>query len=527
VVFVAVHWRDLGLGGVSNDLECVERVCAEHQQLWQLLTERTQCAVVQHSFDLPPDEASGYFSDAAAGGRGRIIQRINEALIEAAPANVSILNIQRVAASVGAAWENPALWYRAKQHPSPEALPALAERQIAHLRAISGLTKKVLVCDLDNTLWGGVIGEDGLDGIEVGPGGARSEAYADFQRYLLELKAQGVLLAVCSKNNMDEALLPFAKHEHMILRHTDFVAFVANWNDKASNIRAIAHELSLGTDSFVFVDDNPLEREWVRSQMPEVAVVELGQHPYSFVRDLDRCNYFFSLVSSTEDRNRTISYRSEKAREQLRDSAASLDGFLQSLKLRARCVPISSGNLARVAQLVNKTNQFNFTAKRYTEAQIQQLAAIPGAWVRAFQLADGFGDYGLIGVMICLPTSEGGWIVDSWLMSCRSLGRGMEKFMFNHMAQAALRASITNIGLSYRKTAKNGLVEGLPLQLGFKHIGTLGDETLYESEVSKIGQQQTFIADAPSSLAESGSGRLNQQPQPSIPFQTASGQVAH
>ena len=297
----------------------------------------------------------------------------------------------------------------------------------------------------------------------------------------LELKSRGILLAVASKNNHEDACLPFLKHEQMLLRMEDFAAFEANWNDKANSIREIARKLSLGLDSFVFLDDNPLERAWVRSQIPEVAVVDLGPSVFHYVRDLDRARHFFAVSLSAEDQARAGQYRSEAARKDLQANADSLDEFLRQLQLRAWSAPVSDANLARVTQLTNKTNQFNVTTRRYTEAQVTKLASDPSAWTAAFHLSDRMGDYGLIGVIFCRASdAPDTWEVDTWLMSCRVLGRQMEKFMFDRLIEAAQARGVREIVGVFRPTAKNGLVRDLYDQLGFERVSTASAESAGE-----------------------------------------------
>jgi FkbH-like protein len=486
LVFLVNNWRDLQLPALAADeREQVERVLATRKQLWQLLSDRFGCHIVQLAFDFPAEEPHGYLANSLRGGRTRAIQLLNQAMQEAAPSYVSILDTPALEREAGAArWQDANLWYNFQQHPSTEALPILADAMLAHVRAVLGLTRKVLVTDLDNTLWKGVIGEDGLEGIKIGPGSPAGEAHSRLQQYLLDLKARGILLAVASKNNYEDAASPFLKHPHMLLRMEDFAAFEANWNDKATSIRDIARKLSLGLDSFVFLDDNPIEREWVRAQIPEVAVVELGPSVFHYVQELDRGRYFFALSLSAEDQVRAEQYRSEAARKHLQATSQSLDDFLAHLQLRASCVPVGPKNLVRVTQLTNKTNQFNLTTRRYTEAQVTQLAANPDAWAAAFHLADRMGDYGLIGVIFCRPgSSRTQWEVDTWLMSCRVLGRQMEKFMMDRLEEAARARGIYEIVGVFRPTAKNGLVKDHYDQLGFERIGATPEEVRYRRVV--------------------------------------------
>ena len=505
IVFLVTNWRDLALPALSEKpAETIAAAAGEFKALWQAMADRLGCHVVQHAFDRPAAEAYGYLSESMPGGRLRILRAINERLLAEAPSYVSVLDTSEAMQAAGVAnWEDPFLWHTAKQHPGTEALPRLAELQLAHVRAVLGLTRKVLVCDLDNTMWGGVIGEDGLEGIRVGPASADGEAYAALHRYLLDLKSRGILLAVCSKNNPEDARLPFEKHEHMGVRLDDFVMFSANWDDKVTNLRRIAEKLSLGLDSFVFLDDNPLERAWVRSQLPEVAVVEVGSSPHTYVQELDRCYYFYALTLSKEDQNRVAAYRSQVESESLREAAPTVEAFLEQLQMKAAATPVTSRNLARVTQLTNKTNQFNLTTRRYTEAQVSQVAANPENWTGVFQLADRFGDHGIIGVIFCVSTEPGTWEIDTWLMSCRVLGRQMEEFMVDRMVEAAIRAGVRRLVGIYRKTAKSVLVADLYPRFDFEQVSSADGETRYRFTIPENYTPRCgFIANASEASAD-------------------------
>jgi len=482
IVIIGLHWRDLHLPPVTEEPESAVRSrVAEVTGLWEALNATARVHIIQYGFDLPAEEPWGYLAAALPGGRERVIHAVNQSLRQQAEAkNVSIIDTQRIAMEVGLArWSDPLMWSKARQHPGPEALPALAEALIAQVRAVCGLSRKVLACDLDNTLWGGVIGEDGLAGIRIGPGTPEGEAHAALQMYLKELAARGILLAVCSKNNPADAELPFREHSGMVLRLDDFAVFIANWSDKATNLRSLSSELSLGIDSFVFLDDNPIERDWIRAQLPQVAVPEPGPSIYGFLAALDRGRYFETLVLSKEDRTRSMQYRGEAQRRQLQSEAQSLDDFLAGLEMQAACQPVSSKNLERVTQLTNKTNQFNLTTRRYTQAQVEELAARTDCWTGVFQLEDKFGDYGLIGVIFCGPSTAAVWEIDTWLMSCRVLGRRMEQFMFDQLVRAAQAAGIHELIGVYRPTAKNPLVAHHYESLGFEPINKDSAELRY------------------------------------------------
>ena len=486
IVMIVMHWRDLNLEALTDNEEAwINQFVEDRKAGWKRLSDAFSCHIIQPSFDYPAAEAYGHLAGVLPGGRTRVIDFLNLRLREAAPANVSILNMAVAQREAGTRrWEDGQAWARYRQHPSTEALPELAEAYMSHLRAALGLSRKVLVTDLDNTLWGGVIGEDGLDGIRIGPGSPEGEAFLNLQRYMLDLKRRGILLAVCSKNNPDDAQLPFLRQPHMALRLDDFAAFRANWEDKASNLRAMAHDLSLGLDSFVFLDDNPLEREWVRSQLPDIAVIELGASPFHYVQQLDRGHYFEALSLSSEDLARADQYRVEAQRESLRASSGSLESFLEKLQLEASVEGVTARNLVRITQLVNKTNQFNLTTRRYTEAQVREIADNSTGWAGAFQMSDRMGSYGLIGVLFCRPSDQSNtWEIDTWLMSCRTLGRQMEKFMFDRLVEAAIERGIVRIVGVYRPTAKNVLVKELYDHMGFRRIGENGGEVRYELDL--------------------------------------------
>jgi FkbH-like protein len=486
IVMLVMHWRDLHLEAVTADEEVwISQFIEERKADWRRLSDSFTCHIIQPAFDYPAGEAYGHLASVLHGGRTRVIDLLNLRLREEASANVSILNMAAAQREVGTVrWEDELAWTRYRQHPGMVALPELAEAYMSHVRSVLGLSRKVLVTDLDNTLWHGVVGEDGLDGLGIGPGSPEGEAYLHLQRYMLDLKHRGILLAVCSKNNLEDAQLPFLRHPHMALRLEDFAAFRANWEDKAANLRAMGHDLSLGLDSFVFLDDNSLEREWVRSQLPEVAVVEQGSSPFHCLRQLDRGRYFEALSLSGEDLARADQYRVEAQRTSLRTSSCSLDDFLQKLQLEGTVEEITEKNLARVTQLVNKTNQFNLTTRRYTAAQVRAIAQDPQGWARAFQMSDRMGSYGLIGMLCCRPVDRGDtWEIDTWVMSCRTLGRQMEKFMFDRLVEAAVDRRIGRIVGVYRPTAKNGLVKDVYDQMGFRRVGESGDEVRFELDV--------------------------------------------
>ena len=447
----------------------VDATVAEIRLAWQTLAERVPCRIVQAGFDLPPAGPWGSLETALPDGRRRLVYEANLALAADLPPHVSFLDMEALAADCGTPLWSEIDWLRARQYPAPAALPAFADAACAQLAAGFGLAKKILVLDLDDTLWGGIVGEDGVNGIKVGPPSAEGEGYLSLQRYCQDLRARGVLLAACSKNDADDAQRPFREHDAMLLRLEDFVVFTANWNDKAANLRDMAAALSLGLDSFVFLDDSPLEREWVRRELPQVTVPECGSHPWEMLAALRRGRWFEAVTLTQEDLNRHGMYRVEVSRRDLLRQAGSVEEFLAGLEMVATHGPVDEKTVARVAQLVNKTNQFNLTSRRHTEAQIRSKMASPEWWCRWFRLRDRFGDHGLIGVMFAHATADSRreWTVDTWLMSCRVLGRQVEQLMAHTLVESLRGLGAERIVGEYLPTAKNALVADLYPRLGF------------------------------------------------------------
>jgi FkbH-like protein len=366
-------------------------------------------------------------------------------------------------------WYDKLFWYSYKYAMSYEAIPFLADSVASIIKAIFGKTRKCLVLDLDNTLWGGVIGDDGLNGIQIGKETPVAEAFTEFQQYVRDLKDRGVILAVCSKNDDINAREGFT-HPDSILKFEDFSAFQANWDPKHENIRTISVALNIGIDSLVFADDNPVEREIVRSQMPEVAVPELGNSVAKYINALDKTGYFETVSLSSDDLKRSSFYADNNVRQKLQSTFANYDDFLGSLEMKAEINAFSPLYLDRITQLINKTNQFNVTTRRYTQSEIENILDNKNYITLYGRLLDKFGDNGLISIIIGeIRASE--IHLDLWLMSCRVLKRGMEEAMFDQLVAIAKSLNITNIHGYFYPTAKNAMVSGLFEQMGFINIG--------------------------------------------------------
>ncbi len=473
VVILATDWRSLALGEETDDPRAAAGVAEGLRGLWQECRRRWNAFVIQHNFEVPPEDPYGRLSSVLPGGRARVIREINAALWDAerAASGVAVLDIEQAAAAAGKKiWNDAALWHTAKQYPSAAALPELARRQSAVLAAVAGLSAKCLVLDLDGVLWGGVIGEDGMDGIALG-GTPTGESFVAFQRYVRALPKRGIPLAVCSKNNDTDARQVFTDHPEMVLKIEDIAVFVANWEPKEENLRRIAGELNIGLDSLVFVDDNPAERERIRRALPEVRVPEMPADPALYISALDDLMAFESLTLTDEDRARAASYRENLERKQLETAAGSLDGFLASLAMEAELLPFTPANLPRITQLINKTNQFNLTTTRMTDAEVAAIAARSDCYTQSMRLRDRFGDNGLTGVLI--GVMEGDALrISSWLISCRVLGRRVEELMLSSAIAGARRLGAKWVIGEYRPTAKNAQVRDVYARMGWEAMET-------------------------------------------------------
>jgi FkbH-like protein len=384
-----------------------------------------------------------------------------------------LLDVAGLAETVGLAeWHDPTLWNMAKVPFNNRFLPFYAEQLSRLIAALRGKSRKCLVLDLDNTVWGGVIGDDGLEGIVIGQGDATGEAHLDVQRTALALRERGIVLAVSSKNEDATARLPFQKHPEMLLKEEHIAVFQANWQDKATNIKAIAQELSLGVDAMVLLDDNPVERALVRQLLPEVAVPELPPDPALYARTLLAGGYFEAIAFSAEDKKRADYYQDNARRATLEKSVGGVEAYLASLDMVIGFRPFDDTGRARITQLINKSNQFNLTTKRYTEAEVA--AAERDAFTLQVRLADTFGDNGMISVVIC-RREQRSWSIDTWLMSCRVLGRKVERAVLQEILRHARAEGIERLEGVYLPTDRNKLVENHFADLGFSLVAR-GDD---------------------------------------------------
>ncbi|MCP5367803.1 MAG: HAD-IIIC family phosphatase [Hyphomicrobiales bacterium] len=422
-----------------------------------------------------PDSLLGSLARTLPGSPRALAAAVNDHLASRAAAGPDLLlDVAALAETVGLArWHDERQWHLARLSFAAELMPLYADHVARLLAALRGKARKCLVLDLDNTLWGGVVGDDGTEGLVLGQGDPAGEAFLAVQRAALDLRRHGVVLAVCSKNDDAVARAPFRDHPDMVLGEDDIAVFQANWADKASNLEAIAGALNIGTDALVLLDDNPAERAQVRAALPQVAVPELPDDPALYVRYLLAAGYFESVGFSADDRQRAADYQANARRAEMRGQARDLDGFLRSLDMRITFAPFDPTGRARIAQLINKSNQFNLTTRRYTEAQVAAMEGDPALHTVQVRLRDTFGDTGMISVVIC-RAGDGEWEVDTWLMSCRVLGRRVEEAVLAHLAQRAQAAGATALVGRFIPSGRNELVRDHYAKLGFAAAGRDG-----------------------------------------------------
>ena len=462
--------------------------CDRMVSLWRIAQRDLGCRVIQQAVLLSPPALLGQNEHRLPGSPASVVAAFNRRLRALADAEgVAVLAIDDWAARDGlTAWHDRVLWHRAKQDVHQAAGPVYGDLVGRLLAAWQGRSGKCLVLDLDNTLWGGVIGDDGLAGIVLGQGSALGEAHAAFQSYAKSLTRRGIILAICSKNDLANAVEPFEHHADMVLKRDDIACFVANWQDKAHNLRQIAAELNIGLDALVFADDNPAERAIIRQELPMVAVPELPEDPAFYAETIARGGYFEAVTLTSEDFARSHQYQENVARQALKESASDMDSYLCSLAMVAHASAFRETDRARVVQLINKTNQFNLTTRRYTEAEVEAAIADPRVLTLQIRLLDRFGDNGIIALLIGrfldgTATLE----IDSWLMSCRVLGRGMEQATLNLLVDGARALGAETLLGRYRPTAKNGMVSEHYARLGFEAVAPEGDETLWRLDLAR------------------------------------------
>jgi FkbH-like protein len=490
--------RDAELHEFKPDL-CYFNIGTEHIhfanqvqeiQRWKHLLQTAhawlKCDVLFNNFIPPEHRAYGHLEAKHPESPTRYIENVNAALAESATSGLHIFDIKALSSRFGSIhWRDEKLYDLSKIPVAYDHWADFTRQLAAVIGAVFGRSRKCLVLDLDNTLWGGVIGDDGIGGIQIGADSGAGEGYLRFQTYIKSLKDRGVILAVCSKNDLETAKQPFREHPEMILRLEDISYFVANWERKDVNIEHIAKTLNIGLESLVFVDDNPAEREIVRQNLPQIATLELPEDSIDYTRALSASPYFESLSVTNEDRARTDSYKSAIMTAELQNSFGNYQDYLESLQMTATLAPINAANLPRITQLINKTNQFNLQTCRCTESEVSAMMGDPTVISRFVRLSDKFADHGLISFMMAKCVGEE-IEIGNWLMSCRVLKRNVETLLMQDLIKEALRRGAKKIKGRFLPTAKNAMVADFYGGFGFSLVDRQANgATLWELDLTQ------------------------------------------
>jgi FkbH-like protein len=501
-ILLALDYRALRMQPAPGDPYSAKQLVDEAADYIHLIQgeirKHSKAVSIVQTMVRPPETLFGSLDLQLPGTWRSLIDSLNRVLADTVRGPGSALfDVAGLAETVGLdVWHDPTQWAMAKLPFGQTLVPLYADHLCRMIAAIRGKSRRCLVLDLDNTLWGGVIGDDGLDGIVLGQGSAAGEAFLQVQKMALALRERGVVLAVSSKNDDAVARRPFREHPEMLLREEYIAVFRANWTDKATNIAAIAEMLSLGLESFVFLDDNPAERQLVRQKLPEVAVPELPSDPALYARALAAAGYFDAVSFSTEDRHRAQYYQDNVRRLTLQRATGDFSDYLASLQMVMTVAPFDEVSRPRIAQLINKSNQFNLTTRRYSELEVRDLVADPSIFTMQVRLADVFGDNGIVSVVICRK-QERVWEIDTWLMSCRVLKRRVEEAVLCELARQARRAGARALIGRYRPTARNSLVKDHYRLLGFSEVASYpGGATDWRMELDHFEEQPLPITTA-------------------------------
>ncbi|MCX6272540.1 MAG: HAD-IIIC family phosphatase [Bacteroidetes bacterium] len=475
IIFFCINNLSRRFGNLSfNDKSAFAAdYLSEIEKIYSAITSKLTGKLIFLNFPESLDAVFGHFGNKTDLSLTYQLRKINLGLMDLSQrlTNFFILDLNALQARFGSQFITD---YRISVNTdlffSIDCLPVIAKNTLDIIQANIGRVNKCLILDLDNTLWGGIIAEDGIENLQIGELGI-GKAFSDFQRWAKQLKQRGIILAVCSKNDEVIAAEAFEKHPEMVLRMEDFTVFVANWNNKVDNILYIQSVLQIGFDSMVFIDDSPFERNMVRNYIKGIAVPEMPEDPAEYLNYLTSLNLFETSAFTTEDENRTKTYQEEFKRTGIRNQFANEVDFLKNLHMVSRVEAFKPFNIPRVSQLTQRSNQFNLRTVRYSEAEIQKIAGDPGFITRAFSLGDDYGDYGLIGIIILQVKPGQVLFVDTWIMSCRVLKRGMESFMLDQIIGIAKETGATCIQGEYIPTNKNGIVKTHFSDLGFKQEG--------------------------------------------------------
>lgn len=463
--------------------------------IWDALQSHCSARVIQCNYPLPYERQFGNYDLKVPNSLHSVTAELNSqiALHARQRSQVLVCDVESIASYLGRRqWYDERLWALSKTFCHLDCLPYVAQSLVEIVLSSLGQLVKCVILDLDNTLWGGVVGDDGPLGIAIGPHGD-GEPFYHFQQFLLTLKKRGILLAVCSKNNRDAAVQPFFENPGMPLKYQDITVFIANFDNKADNIRAIRDRLDIGFDTMVFLDDNPFERELVRKFLPNVIVPELPEDPADYVRAICELNLFETASFSAEDTRRSELYQREAERLALKSSAASIVEFLESLDMKLEVDRFRQERIPRIAQLIQRSNQFNLATHRYTEAECEMMMRDEARFLPLYAcLSDRFGDHGLISVVVLHVKPAELEILD-WLMSCRVLTRGVEQFLMNRVMDIAIQKGLPRVSGRYIPTPKNGLVKEFYAQFGFENVAESNGCTRWQLDTAAYRPRQVYI----------------------------------
>lgn len=452
--------------------EFAKKQTSHTDHLYNTILSRLDCNVIINTYPEIDDRVFGNFAAKVRSSFLYQLRSLNLCLMDLAQTGkrLFLADFGGTIARIGFQTSfDPKMYIHADMVFSLDVLPQLVKQVHDVIQAIGGKFKKCLVLDLDNTTWGGIIGDDGLEGIQIGDLGI-GKAFSGLQSWVKELKDRGILLAVCSKNTEEIAREPFEKHPEMVLKLSDLAVFVANWENKVDNIRHIRNTLNISFDSMVFLDDNPFEREMVKQAIPDITVPSLPEDPAEYLIFLKDQNLFETASFTREDSDRTRQYQVEARRTSLQKSYDNEEEFLESLQMKSEVRPFDAFTIPRVAQLSQRSNQFNLRTIRYTEQEIATLAASSEYLTRSFTLEDIYGSYGLICFVVLQKQNASTLFIDSWIMSCRVLKRGMEHFTLRQLIETARDLGFSKLIGEYIPTKKNGLVKDHYQDLGFQPL---------------------------------------------------------
>ncbi len=516
VIFIHTSNRNItAFPDLEDSAEAVEGLLEQEYQhfavMWDKLRETYHCPIIQNNFEYPFYRLLGNRDASDIHGRTNFITRLNQRFYDYAQAHEQfyIHDINYLAADYGLEkWSDPFYWHMYKYALCMDAIPRLAFSVSNIIKSLYGKNKKAFALDLDNTLWGGIVGDDGVENLAIGPETSMGQVYTEFQQYLKAHKKLGVLLNVVSKNEQENAMAGL-NHPDGVLKPDDFISIKANWEPKSRNLVQMADELNLLPESFVFVDDNPAERAIIRQQVPGVPVPEIGQVEH-YINVIDRSGFFEVTNLSKDDFKRNEMYKENAARARLQASFGSYEDYLKSLEMKGEIRGFVPAYMSRIAQLTNKSNQFNLTTKRYSQGDIEAVASDPDHITLYGKLGDKFGDNGVVSIVIGKIGGEkrDELHMELWLMSCRVLKRDMEYAMMDELVEKAKAAGIRKIVGYYYPTAKNVMVKDFYALQGFTKVSEDGaGNTVWEFEITDGYRKKQHVIDVNGAVTEEGAGK--------------------